>query len=59
MLRAAAAADLRERAYQIFGAEFLDNLLEVAGGHPQLRASVATFRRRVIAVRRAMRNTCS
>ena len=24
---------LRERAYQIFGAEFLDNLLEVNGGH--------------------------
>ena len=29
-LRASAAADLRERAYQIFGAEFLDNLLEVS-----------------------------
>ncbi len=36
VLRAAAAQDLRERAYQIFGAEFLDNLLEVAGGQPQL-----------------------
>ena len=33
VVRAAAALDLRERAYQIFGAEFLDNLLEVAGGH--------------------------
>ena len=36
VLRAAAARDLRERAYQIFGAEFLDNLLEVAGGHPHV-----------------------
>ncbi|MEP6920600.1 MAG: DNA mismatch repair endonuclease MutL [bacterium] len=36
VLRAAVAQDLRERAYQIFGAEFLDNLLEVAGGQPQL-----------------------
>jgi DNA mismatch repair protein MutL len=32
-LRAAPAANLRERAYQIFGAEFLDSLLEVGGGH--------------------------
>ena len=32
-LRAARAADLRERAYQIFGAEFLESLLEVDGGH--------------------------
>jgi DNA mismatch repair protein MutL len=32
-LRAATAADLRERAYQIFGAEFLDGLLAVGGGH--------------------------
>jgi DNA mismatch repair protein MutL len=31
-LRATPATDLRERAYQIFGAEFLDNLLEVDGG---------------------------
>lgn len=29
VLQAAPAADLRERAYQIFGEEFLDNLLEV------------------------------
>ena len=36
-LRAEVAANLRERAYQIFGAEFLDSLLEVGGGH----ASVA------------------
>ena len=33
VLRAAPAADLRERAYQIFGAEFLESLLEVGGGH--------------------------
>jgi DNA mismatch repair protein MutL len=32
VLRAARAADLRERAYQIFGADFLDNLLDVGGG---------------------------
>src|SRR2546421_5120071 len=32
-LRAVPAANLRERAYQIFGAEFLENLLEVEGGH--------------------------
>ncbi|HYX40191.1 MAG TPA: DNA mismatch repair endonuclease MutL, partial [Pyrinomonadaceae bacterium] len=31
-LRAAPAADLRERAYQIFGTEFLDSLLAVDGG---------------------------
>ncbi|HEX3279828.1 MAG TPA: DNA mismatch repair endonuclease MutL, partial [Pyrinomonadaceae bacterium] len=36
VLRAAPANDLRERAYQIFGAEFLDNLLEVNGGNPQV-----------------------
>jgi DNA mismatch repair protein MutL len=33
ILRVASAKDLRERAYQIFGSEFLDNLLEVSGGH--------------------------
>src|SRR5437763_4641500 len=33
VLRAGPAADLRERAYQIFGAEFLEHLLEVEGGH--------------------------
>src|SRR5258708_7469366 len=32
ILRAPLAKDLRERAYQIFGAEFLDNLLVVDGG---------------------------
>ncbi len=31
-LRTAPAADLRERAYQIFGAEFLDSLLALDGG---------------------------
>lgn len=31
-LRAGAAADLRERAYQLFGAEFIEQLLEVKGG---------------------------
>ena len=36
VVRASAAKDLRERAYQIFGEEFLDNLLEVNGGHPQV-----------------------
>ncbi|HEV2664282.1 MAG TPA: DNA mismatch repair endonuclease MutL, partial [Blastocatellia bacterium] len=33
VLQATAAQDLRERAYQIFGEEFLNNLLEVNGGH--------------------------
>jgi DNA mismatch repair protein MutL len=36
VLRASPANDLRERAYQVFGSEFLDNLLEVSGGHPQV-----------------------
>src|SRR5690242_8561519 len=36
VVRAAAAKDLRERAYQIFGGEFLDNLLEVNLGDAQL-----------------------
>jgi DNA mismatch repair protein MutL len=36
VLRVTAGKDLRERAYQIFGAEFLDNLLEVNGGHPKI-----------------------
>ena len=35
-LRATPATDLRERAYQIFGAEFLENLLEVGGGQMQV-----------------------
>jgi len=36
VLRVTPAKDLRERAYQVFGAEFLDNLLEVSGGHPKI-----------------------
>ncbi len=36
VLRAAPAQNLRERAYQIFGAEFLDNLLEINGGQSQV-----------------------
>ncbi|MCA1621828.1 MAG: DNA mismatch repair endonuclease MutL [Acidobacteria bacterium] len=32
VLRAAPAADLRERAYQIFGGEFIESLLGVEGG---------------------------
>src|ERR1700745_1282411 len=35
-LRCAPAMDLRERAYQIFGADFLENLLEIKGGHEQV-----------------------
>src|SRR4030095_14332576 len=42
VIRAVAAKDLRERAYQIFGGEFIENLLEVNGGHPEL-ASVSGF----------------
>jgi DNA mismatch repair protein MutL len=41
-VRAVAAKDLRERAYQIFGAEFLENLLAVDGGDP-LVARVTGF----------------
>ena len=36
VIRASAVKDLRERAYQLFGGEFLENLLEVSGGHPQV-----------------------
>src|SRR2546423_11338187 len=36
VVRAGPAKDLRERAYQVFGAEFLENLLEVNGGEPQV-----------------------
>lgn len=36
VLRAAPAKNLRERAYQIFGEEFLENLLEVDGGNPDI-----------------------
>jgi DNA mismatch repair protein MutL len=42
VLRADQANDLRERAYQIFGAEFLENLLEVNGGHSKV-AQVSGF----------------
>src|SRR5215217_2444604 len=35
VVRVTPAKDLRERAYQIFGEEFLKNLLEVDGGEPQ------------------------
>jgi DNA mismatch repair protein MutL len=35
-LRVSPAQNLRERAYQVFGPEFLENLLEVSGGHPQV-----------------------
>lgn len=36
VVRAAPAKDLRERAYQVFGQEFLENLLEVNGGDVQV-----------------------
>jgi DNA mismatch repair protein MutL len=36
VVRAATAKDLRERAYQIFGEEFLENLLQVNGGDAQV-----------------------
>jgi len=42
MVRATPAKDLRERAYQIFGEEFLENLLEVNGGETQV-ACVSGF----------------
>src|SRR5918996_5338068 len=42
VVRAAPAKDLRERAYQIFGAEFLENLLEVNLGDAQV-ARVSGF----------------
>jgi DNA mismatch repair protein MutL len=35
-VRAVVAKDLRERAYQLFGAEFLESLLEVDGGNAQV-----------------------
>ncbi len=35
-VRATPAKDLRERAYQIFGQDFLDNLLEVNGGYAEV-----------------------
>jgi DNA mismatch repair protein MutL len=42
VLRVAPANDLRERAYQVFGPEFLDNLLAVGGGPAQI-ARVSGF----------------
>jgi DNA mismatch repair protein MutL len=42
VVRVAPAKDLRERAYQIFGEEFLENLLEVNGGEPHV-ASVTGY----------------
>jgi DNA mismatch repair protein MutL len=42
VVRASPAKDLRERAYQIFGEEFLENLLEVNGRHGQV-ARVSGF----------------
>ena len=36
VLRASPAPSLRERAYQIFGAEFLENLIEVGGGYAEV-----------------------
>ena len=36
VVRAAPAKDLRERAYQMFGESFLENLLEVNGGDSQI-----------------------
>jgi DNA mismatch repair protein MutL len=48
-LRAAPAADLRERAYQIFGAGFLENLLELGGeahGAARVRGYVSAPRER-------------
>jgi DNA mismatch repair protein MutL len=42
ILRAAPAKDLRERSYQVFGSEFLDNLLEVNGDYPNV-AHVAGY----------------
>ncbi|HKB66417.1 MAG TPA: DNA mismatch repair endonuclease MutL [Pyrinomonadaceae bacterium] len=42
VLRVSPASDLRERAYQVFGPEFLDNLLAV-GGAPGQIARVSGF----------------
>lgn len=39
-LRVAPASELRERVYQIFGKEFLENLLEVNGGITQIARTV-------------------
>ncbi len=42
-LRASPAATLGERAYQIFGAEFLENLLEISGVGHELIARVSGY----------------
>ena len=42
VLRVTPAKDLRERAYQVFGAEFLDNLLAIGGGYSTI-ARVSGF----------------
>jgi DNA mismatch repair protein MutL len=42
VLRVSPAKDLRERAYQVFGAEFLDNLLAIGGGYSTI-ARVSGF----------------
>lgn len=42
IVRTTPAKDLRERAYQVFGPEFLENLLEVNDGYPQI-ARVSGF----------------
>ena len=41
-LHVAPAKDLRERAYQIFGADFIQNLIEVRGGNERV-ASITGF----------------
>jgi DNA mismatch repair protein MutL len=43
VLRAAPASDLRERTYQIFGAEFLESLLEVGSSHSSQVARVRGY----------------
>jgi DNA mismatch repair protein MutL len=58
VVRAAPAKDLRERAYQIFGEEFLENLLEVNGGETAVARVTGSFPRREIGARRAIRSTC-
>jgi DNA mismatch repair protein MutL len=52
VLRAAPAADLRERAYQIFGGDFIESLLAVAGGDASV-ARVSGF----VSAPRARRTT--
>ncbi|MEJ7616711.1 MAG: DNA mismatch repair endonuclease MutL [Pyrinomonadaceae bacterium] len=58
VLRAHPAIDLRERAYQIFGADFLTNLLELPGENtrPRPRTCAAMFPLRASVALRATRN---